>query len=66
MQVSSLDPPVNVVMMIASLGWFDGGDRKLEIPIEKVVVTDPVPEKMLDIVIRLLLWVPMHCTEPTF
>jgi hypothetical protein len=52
-QVSSLDVPLYVVMMIASLGWFDGGDKKFDIPIEKVELV--VPEKRLDIVIRLVL-----------
>lgn len=51
--------------MMASLGWFDGGDRKLEIPIERLLVT--VVENKLDIVIKLVLCDPTHCTpEPTF
>lgn len=65
MQVSNLNPLNSVVITIASLGWLDGGDRKLEIPIEKVLET--VVENKLDIVIMLVLGEPTHCTpEPTF
>lgn len=64
-QVSNLDPLTELVIMMASLGWFDGGDRKFEMPIEKALVT--VDENKLDIVIRLVLCEPTHCTpEPTF
>ena len=43
---------------MASLGWLEGGDRKLETPKEKVEVT--VEVKRFETLIKLELAAPTH------
>jgi len=50
--------PTYETTVIASLGWLDGGDKKLMIP--KAIVVLTVVEKTFETVIRLLMAFPTH------